>query len=177
MTIRKRLTASEICMAVAHLTEEERGKVKCACDFHGVEDSEQPGRVEEDENFLLFYDVLADVLLEQVGTKLPKRVTYLSNVNLRQLRKGFAVVHELCERLLPHARQTTFNKFYTIVIQMVLRYIQELGIPATVKIIGQQLENSPALLNREFPGYLKAGLIPLITSWGKLRPVEEEEEL
>ena len=177
MVARKRLSANEICMAVAHLTDEERGKIKGACDLHGAKDAEQPVRAEEDESFLLFYDVLADILLEQVGTRLPKRVSTLSVPNIKQLRKGFAVTHELCDRLIPRARQITYNKFYTIAIQIVLRYIQELGIPATVKIVGQQLENSPALLNREFPGYTRSGLMPLITSWGKIRPIEEEEEL
>ena len=180
MPKRKHPSVDDILMAVSDLSDKERGKVRTACATLGVDEpSSQPKSIhEEDEKFLLFYGVLAEILREVVGKKLPKSPSYLPPKLYRDLKSGWSVADELLSQVMPRAKLTQRTKFYRVVVLTVIDYIHNLeNVPVGTKTVVAQLQNCPALLHQQFPGYLQAGLMSLILRWGSSSNTPDEEEL
>ncbi len=175
----KRTKVNDILMAVANLSDKERGKVRAACTTLGVSESSSQSKSihEEDEKFLLFYGVLIEIMQEVVGKKLPKSASYLPPKLYRDLKSGWSTADELLSQVIPRARITQRTKFYRIVVLTVIDYIHDLeNVPVGTKTVVAQLQNCPALLHRQFPGYLQAGLMSLMLHWGNSSNTPDDED-
>ncbi len=167
-------------MAVSGLSDKDRGKVRAACTTLGVDEpsSQSKSIHEEDEKFLLFYGVLTEIMREVIGKKLPKSPSYLPPKLYRDLKSGWSVVDDLLSQVVPRARLTHRTKFYRVVVLTVIDYIHNLeNVPVGTKTVVAQLQNCPALLHQQFPGYLTAGLMSLILNWGSSSTTPDDEEL
>ncbi len=113
-----------------------------------------------------------------VGKKLPKSPSYLPPKLYRDLKSGWSVADDLLSQAMPRARLTQRTKFYRIVVLTVIDYIHNLeNVPVGTKTVVAQLQNCPALLHQQFPGYLQAGLMSLILRWGSSSTIPDNEEL
>ncbi len=167
-------------MAVSDLSDKERGKVRAACDVLGVSEPSSRSKSihEEDEKFLLFYDSFIEIMQEVIGKKLPKSPSYLPPKLYRDLKSGWSVADELLNQTMPRARLPQRTKFYHIVVLTVIDYIHNLdNVPVGTKTVVAQLQNCPALLHQQFPGYLQAGLMSMMLRWGDSSSTPDEEEL
>ncbi len=179
MPKRRRLSIDDILMAVSDLSDKERGKVRAVCTTLGVDklSSQSKSMHEEDEKFLLFYDTFTEILREVVGKKLPKSPSYLPPKLYRDLKSGWSVVDDLLSRVMPRARLTQRTKFYRIVVLTVIDYIHNLeNVPVGTKTVVAQLQNCPALLHQQFPGYLQAGIMSLVLRWGNSSNTPDDED-
>ena len=166
-------------MAVANLSDKERGKVRAACTTLGVDEpnSQSKSIHDEDEKFLLFYSEFIEIMQEVIGKKLPKSASYLPPKLYRDLKSGWSTADELLNQVIPRARVTQRTKFYRIVVLTVIDYIHDLeNVPVGTKTVVAQLQNCPEILNLSFPGYLRAGLLSLMMQWGKLDNQIDNEE-
>ena len=180
MPKRKHPSVDDILMAVSDLSDKERGKVRAACTTLGVDkpSSQSKSIHEEDEKFLLFYDTLTEIMCDITGKKLPKSPSYLPPKLYRDLKFGWSVVDDLLSQVMPRAKLTQRTKFYRVVVLTVIDYIHNLeNVPVGTKTVVAQLQNCPALLHQQFPGYLQAGLMSLILRWGSSSNTPDEEEL
>ena len=180
MIKRKRLSVDDILMAVSDLSNKERGKVRAACTTLGVNESSSQSKSihEEDEKFLLFYDVLIEIMHDVIGKKLPKSPSYLPPKLYRDLKSGWSVADDLLSQVMPRAKLPQRIKFYRIVVLTVIDYIHNLeNVPVVMKTVVAQLQNCPALLHQQFPGYLQAGLMSIILSWGNSSSTPDKEEM
>lgn len=180
MPRRKQLSVNDILMAVTDLSNKERGKVRAACTALGIgEPSSQSKSIhDEDERFLLFYGVLTEIMQEVVGKKLPKNASYLPPKLYRDLKSSWVVVDDLLSQVKPRARLPQRTKFYRIIVLTVINYIDNLeNVPVGMKTVVAQLQNCPALLHQQFPGYLQAGLMSLMLHWGNSSNAPDEEEM
>ncbi|KKL10980.1 hypothetical protein LCGC14_2550410, partial [marine sediment metagenome] len=170
----------DILMAVSDLSDKDRGKVRAACTTLGIDESSSQSKSihEEDEKFLLFYDILTEIMQEVVGKKLPKSASYLSPKIYQDLKSSWSTVDELLNQIIPRARLPQRTKFYRIIVLTVIDYIHNLeNVPVGIKTVVAQLQNCPALLHQQFPGYLQAGLMPVILSLGNASATSDEEEM
>jgi hypothetical protein len=180
MTKSKRLKVNDILMAVANLSDKERGRIRAACTTLGVDEPSSRSKSihEEDEKFLLFYGVLTETMREVVGKKLPKSASYLPPKLYHDLKSSWVVVDKLLSQIKPRARLPQRTKFYHIVVLITIDYIHNLeNVPVGIKTVVAQLQNCPALLHQQFPGYLQAGLMPVILSLGNASATSDEEEM
>ena len=175
MSKRKPLNVNDILMAVPNLSNKERGKVRAAVAGSAPQSKSIH---EEDENFLLFYGVLTEIMQEVIGKKLPKSASYLPPKLYRDLKSGWSVVDDLLSRVMPRARLTQRTKFYRVVVLTIIDYIHNLeNVPVGTKTVVAQLQNCPALLHQQFPGYLQAGIMSLMLRWGNSSNTPDDEEL
>ena len=130
----------------------------------------------EDERFLLFYDTFAEVLRSAVGTKLPNAPNYLPEALYKNLRKGFDVVEELLNDFKPRARTPTRVKWYRIVLISIIEYLEMINVTVSTKTLTQQLQNTAAIINKQFPGYWRAGMMATMLSWSRPDALQEREE-
>ena len=173
MTKSKRL--SDILMAIPNLSDKERGEVRAAV---AGTTSQSKSIHEEDEKFLLFYGVLTEIMREVVGKKLPKSASYLPPKLYRDLKSGWSTADELLNQVMPQIRLPQRTKFYRIIVLTVINYIDNLeNVPVGIKTVVAQLQNCPALLHQQFPGYLQAGLMSVILSLGNASATSDEEEM
>ena len=180
MTKRKQLSVNEILMAVADLSDKERGKVRAACTALGTnEPSSQSKSIhDEDEKFLLFYDIFTEIIREVVGTKLPKNPSALQPKLYRGLKSGWVVVDDLLDQIWLRDRLLVRTKFYRIIVLTVINYINDIDkIPLITKTVIEQLKNSPALLHQQFPGYRQAGLMSMMLRVGSFSNTSDEEDI
>lgn len=179
MSSKKSLNVHEVCMAIIHLTKKERGQVITACKQHGAigDEYDSPPIKDEDENFILFYTTLSDILLNINGTKLPKQIHYLRPISRGRLKKGWGAIDVLAKNVLPKAGSATLVSFYHIVLLTIIERLHELGIPVAIKTISYQLENCGALMDHQFPGYMASGIASLIIKWGRQGIEKDEGEL
>ncbi len=175
----KQLSYDVIRRAIPKLTNEERKLIRGACSVAGVSEPEVVKSIhEEDEKFLLFYGTLTEIMQEVVGKKLPKSASYLPPKLYRDLKSGWSVVDDLLSQVMPQARLTQRTKFYRIVVLTVIDYIHNLeNVPVGTKTVVAQLQNCPALLHQQFPGYLQAGIMSLMLRWGNSSNTPDEEDL
>lgn len=179
MPKRRRLSVDDILMAVSDLSDKERGKVRAACTILRVDEPSYQSKSihEEDEKFLLFYGVLIEIMRDVVGKKLPKSASYLPPKLYRDLKSGWSTVDDLLNQVKPRARNPQRTKFYRIVVVTVIDYIDNLdNVPVATKTVVEQLQNCPALLHQQFPGYLQAGLMSLVLRWGNYSTTPDEED-
>lgn len=172
MTKSKQL--SNILMAIPNLSNKERGEVRAAIAGTTLQSKSIH---EEDEKFLLFYGVLTETMREVVGKKLPKSASYLPPKLYRDLKSGWSTVDDLLSQVIPQVRLPQRTKFYRVVVLTVIDYIHNLdNVPVGIKTVIAQLQNCPALLHQQFPGYLQAGLMSLVLSWGNSSNTSDDEE-
>ena len=177
MTKRKRLNVNDICMAVASLSKKERGLVREACDFGGVDDSRSKSIHDEDENFLLFYATFIEIMRETIGTKLSKNPSHLPPKWYRRLKSGWTVADDFLDMAAPGARLPQRTKFYRIIVLTVIDYINTIDkMPLITKTVIDQLQNSPALLHQQFPGYLQPGVMAMMLRVGSFSNTPDDEE-
>ncbi len=179
MAKQKLLSVDDICMAVASLSKKERGKVRAACEGLGVDGpSPQPKSIHDEvENFLLFYATFTEIMREVVGTKLPKNPSHLPPKLYRNLKSGWITTDDLLGQLIPRVRLPQRIKFYRTIVLTVIDYINTIDkMPLITKTVIEQLQNCPALLHRQFPGYKAAGLMYMMTHWGNSSNVSDDEE-
>ena len=176
MTKQKRLSVNDICMAVASLSRKERGLVRAACDRFGP--SPQSKSIhDEDEKFLLFYGEFTEIMREVVGTKLPKSPSHLPPKLYRDLKSGWVVADYLLDQIKIRVRLPQRIQFYRIIVLTVIDYIDNIDkMPVVTKTVIGQLQNCPALLRQQFPGYRQAGLMSLMLRWGNSSNVSDDEE-
>ncbi len=161
-------------MALPNLSNKERGRVRAAASGPSPQSKNMH---EEDEKFLLFYGALIEIMREVVGKKLPKNASYLPPKLYRDLKSGWSTVDDLLSQALPRAKLTQRIKFYRIIVLTVIDYIDNLeNVPVGTKTVIGQLQNCPALLHQQFPGYLQAGLMSMILRWGNSSNTPDEEE-
>ncbi len=180
MPKRKQLSVNDILMAVSDLSDKERGKVRAACTTLGANEpsSRSKSIQEEDEKFLLFYGVLIEILREVIGKKLPKNPFHLPPKLYRDLKSGWSVADDLLSQVMPKARLPQRTQFYRVIVLITIEYIHNLdNVPVGIKTITGQLQNCAGLLHQQFPGYLQAGLISLMLSWGNFSTTPDEEDL
>ena len=174
MTKRKRLSIDDILMALPNLSDKERGRVRAAASGPS---SQSKSIHDEDEKFLLFYGTLIEIMQEVVGKKLPKSRSYLPPKLYRDLKSGWSTIDDLLNQTLPRAKLTQRTKFYRIIVLTVIDYIHNLeNVPVGTKTVVAQLQNCPALLHQQFPGYLQAGLMSMILRWGNSSNTPDEED-
>ncbi len=174
MTKRKRLSIDDILMALPNLSDKERGRVRAAASGPS---SQSKSIHDEDEKFLLFYGTLIEIMQEVVGKKLPKSPSYLPPKLYRDLKSGWSTIDDLLNQTLPRAKLTQRTKFYRIIVLTVIDYIHNLeNVPVGTKTVVAQLQNCPALLHQQFPGYLQAGLMSMILRWGNSSNTPDEED-
>ena len=162
-------------MAVANLSDKERGKVRAAVAGTTLQSKSIH---EEDEKFLLFYGVLTEIMRDVVGKKLPKSASYLPPKLYRDLKSGWSTVDDLLSQVTPRAGLPQRTKFYRIVVLTVIDYIHNLeNVPVVTRTVVAQLQNCPALLHQQFPGYLQAGLMSVILSLNNASATPDDEEL
>lgn len=161
-------------MSIPDLSNKERGEVRAAA---GGPAPQSKSIHEEDEKFLLFYGTLIEIMQEVVGKKLPKSPSYLSPKLYRDLKSGWSTADELLSQIMPRARLPQRIKFYRVVVLTVIDYIHNLeNVPVGIKTVVAQLQNCPALLHQQFPGYLQAGLMPLMLNWGNSNNTPDDED-
>ncbi len=174
MTKRKQPSIDDILMAIPHLSNKDRGKVRAQA---AGPSPQSKSMHEEDEKFLLFYGTLIEIMREVVGKKLPKSPSYLPPKLYRDLKSGWSTIDDLLSQTLPRARLTQRTKFYRIIVLTVIDYIHNLeNVPVGTKTVVEQLQNCPALLHQQFPGYLQAGLMSMILRWGNSSSTPDDEE-
>ena len=166
-------------MAVSGLSSKERGKVRAACDFAGVDGSSSQSKSihDEDENFLIFYGLLTEIMREVVGTKLPKSPSYLPPKLYRDLKSGWTAADDLLNQITPRVRLPRRAKFYHITVLTVINYINTIDkMPLVTKTVIEQLQNCPALLHQQFPGYKTAGLMAMMLRVGNFSNTPDDED-
>jgi len=182
MPKRRRLNVDDILMTVSTLSAEERGRIRAVCSDLGAKDpNSQHNQVksihEEDEKFLLFYDIFTETLREVVGKKLPKQAGSLPSKLYQDLKSGWTVIDDLLKQVMPRIKLTSRTKFYRIAILTVIDYIHNIdNMPVAAKTVAEQLQNCPELLHKQFPGYLQAGLMSMVLHWGDPSTIPDEEE-
>ncbi len=175
MAKRKLLSIDDILMALPNLSDKERGRVRAAASGPSPQSKSMH---DEDEKFLLFYGTLVEIMREVVGKKLPKSASYLPPKLYRDLKSGWSTVDELLDQIKPRARLMQRTKFYRIVVLTVIDYLDDIEyVPVGTKTVIAQLQNCPALLHQQFPGYLQAGLMSLMLQWGNSSNTPDEEDL
>jgi len=168
-----------IMAGLAQLTDQERGEIVKTCTTLGTSESSSRSKSihDEDEKLLLFYDILVEIMKEVAGQKLPKAPSHLSPKLYRSLKSNWTTVDDFLNEIKPRTRLPQRTKFYRIVILITIDYITNLdNIPVSPKTVIEQLRNCPSLLHQQFPGYLQAGLLPLILSWGDSSNTPDDED-
>ena len=183
MARRRRLTYDDIRKALPSLTDQELGLIKNACSVLGAGEVEpvQPKKTKrkkerEDERFLLFYDTFTELLRAAVGTKLPDNPDFLPRELHKNIRSGFVIIEDLLNDFSPRARTPTRVKFYRIVVMSVIDYLEMIDVTISTKTLTQQLQNTAAILNKQFPGYWRAGMMGVMLSWSRPDALREREE-
>lgn len=154
-------------MVISSLSDEERQKIRAACTLLGSVGTGSSAPIEEDERFTLFYAILSEALRSVVGRRVPPRISYLQKQLQKDVVDGWAAMDDLLIQSIPKPKLRERVRFYQVVIEMTIDYVEELGIPVTMRTVSQQLQNCGSILNRQFPRYLRTGLLPIILRWGR----------
>lgn len=178
---KSKVSVDDIISALPSLSEEERGKIKIACNMLGAKEGEEVGEdttVDNCDNFMLFYSTLSEHLNEFNLRYDPRYYSTLPAPIKQNLRTGWNEI----ERILDKCNEKKVYKgkrlkFYRIVFKVVIDYLDERSVPISMKTISSQLPNCVSLLNQQFPGYMKSGLFHLILQWGDFGAAEDKEDL
>lgn len=184
-------TYEAILKALPDLTAEQRAQIRLRISAlpGGKEDPKSMNTAnnaqEEDEKFLLFYDVFVGVLKDKMGGKYPPSRIGFPKAQQKELREGWECVEGLLltafEKAGRKARHPERIKFYEVVVVLTVEYVEllaeEIGVPLARKTIIQQLNNCATTLNNQFPGYVRSGLLPLALKWSKSTNTPDEEDL
>ena len=171
----KRLTVEEICTQIPNLSDEDRSKVLAACSFFGATNGVDAPPEDEDENFVLFYSTLSNLMYQVNGREMPKRVRYHPKPMANQILRSWKALDAFTRRTLPKIKTKQRVQFYEVVLLSIIEHINDIQIPLTLKTLCQQTQNCGAIMEKQFPGYLASGLSSMIITWGH-RGVELEGE-
>lgn len=167
-----KISANDIMLALAHLTPEERADIAM---FAAINKSTAKPRSsggaskgqDFDGKFLLYYSKFREIMNSR-GENLPRSPAFVKPGRLSLLKKGWVAVDDFISKSFPNGISNADRlKFYRISIEIALDYLVEIDRGSSIRQVCISMQNCSALINRQFPGYIEAGLIPLILSWGR----------
>ena len=146
-----KLSANEIKLALAHLTKEERAEIATFAKLGG--DTRQKtapknrprmnlskGR-DFDEKFLLYYAKFREIL-NSLGSNLPRHPGMLSPSRVSSIKKGWRAVDDYMTQCFPkRVRIVDRVKFYRIVIEVTIDYLNEIKRPTSIRQVNVSLQN------------------------------------
>lgn len=176
----KKLGVSDILMSLPSLTPEERKQIRAASSInatHAVAPSTLKS-AKEDDRLLLFYETLSSNLRERVGVRAPPQIGILPPKIIRLITVGWGAAEDLLEQIVVKPNNRVRLQFYQLVIGLTIDYVNGFeSAPTSLKVVSDQLSNCASIVNHQFPGYLDAGLLPLILKWGKPGAKRDEKDL
>jgi hypothetical protein len=81
------------------------------------------------------------------------------DANYRNYKKRFPMVTRFIEQECKNLDKVQRIRFYHILVQAIIKQLEDLGLPKTVNMISNQFSNIYPIMENSFPGYLKSGLI------------------
>ena len=155
-------------MALPKMSQEDRKKIKDACSGLGTKNAATTREMDEDENFVFFYNLLAASMQQAVGNTFPKTTSRLSPNLKKIIRDGWEEVEAFLLQIKSKPNQKIRLTFYQFAIDAAISYVSELDkVPTTMKNVSRQLSNCAAMIDLQFPGYARSGLLRLILDWGR----------
>lgn len=91
----------------------------------------------------------------------------LQAATLGSIQEGFACVHAFVQatgmgKSASYDRKALYNLLAGFVVEHAQHLAARISIPLTLKFVLQNVENVPALFDRAYPGYVRAGLACMV---------------
>lgn len=106
-------------------------------------------------------DVFSDALKAR-GIDCPPPVVAAKLPHAKSLRGGCEVVKTFVDDVFNPRSRGARVKSYRILVDLVLAHLDRIGVPVSHSTLSKQLGKAPALVERAFPGYRAAGLLPAV---------------
>lgn len=110
-----------------------------------------------------FYSVLCDILYKKVGMPYISYEKFSKTKNYIILKKSYKIIVDYSEnQFKEELNLTRLQKLYIISIELVIDFLNQLGVPVTVKNVLQNIDKFPTLLDKAYPDYSYNNLLHLI---------------
>lgn len=107
------------------------------------------------------YSALTTELTSQ-GISLPHYAIAMKSPAGPTFLRGASVVSSFVAEHIEPTTKAHRILAYRRFMKMLARWMVTCGIPVTLKNVAQNLDKVPAIVQRQFPGYLESGLLPMV---------------
>ena len=153
------ITCNEVVTALPTFTPEQLRTIATAANFLTPEDTAK--EQQKDGEMWHLYTCLADQL-QLVGTTLPPLHTLQKTARYNDLKRALNTALTFTGTHWPRATKRQRLMLYRLFARIIVRHIQQRGLPAMVSCVGNVAGNIGALFDKQFPGYLRSGLAHVV---------------
>lgn len=153
-----KLKLADLLAALQELSPKDRDTLRLHIDALQSVHRGKVGRVPSEEGF---YSVLAE-LLSSNGIRAAPFPMFARQPGYPAYRTALHILDIYITDNIKPRTLTERRKAHLILIRIVIRYLRDVGAPLSARSIVQCLDQIPTLVDQTFPGYLQAGLLPII---------------
>jgi hypothetical protein len=108
-------------------------------------------------------EMVHDAICSELSERIPYRILPRASHYKEFKAKASELAEWVRENLEPKTKLER-KKGLSILIRILCRWLRDCNVPLSHRALTRNLQKVPGLVDREFPGYLESGLLPIVLS-------------